>query len=65
MADDALKQADEITRTLKSLDEMVLSIQAVADSAHKAAVMARTASTMEKLVEIQWSAQLIASRTYI
>ncbi|KAF3885963.1 MULTISPECIES: MHYT domain-containing protein [Nostocales] len=45
LADDALKQADEITRTLKSLDEMVLSIQAVADSAHKAAVMARTAST--------------------
>ncbi|KYC35274.1 PAS domain S-box protein [Scytonema hofmannii PCC 7110] len=45
LADDALKQAEEITHTLKSLDAMVLSIQAVADSAHQAAGMARTAST--------------------
>ncbi|KYC37504.1 PAS domain S-box protein [Scytonema hofmannii PCC 7110] len=45
LADDALKQAEEITNTLQSLDAMVLSIQAVADSAHQAAIMARTAST--------------------
>ncbi len=45
LADDALRQAEEITNTLQSLDAMVLSIQAVADSAHQAAIMARTAST--------------------
>jgi methyl-accepting chemotaxis protein PixJ len=45
LADDALKQAEEITNTLKSLDTMAVSIQAVADSAHQAAIMARTAST--------------------
>ncbi|MUG99745.1 PAS domain-containing protein [Scytonema sp. UIC 10036] len=45
LADDALKQADEITNTLQSLDAMALSIQAVAESAHQAAIMARTAST--------------------
>ncbi|KAF3891257.1 PAS domain-containing protein [Tolypothrix bouteillei VB521301] len=45
LADDALKQAEEITNTLQSLDAMALSIQAVADSAHQAATMARTAST--------------------
>lgn len=45
LADDALKQAEEITKTLESLDAMALSIQAVTDSAHQAAIMARTAST--------------------
>ncbi|GAA6621602.1 MHYT domain-containing protein [Scytonema sp. NUACC26] len=49
LADDALKQAEEITNTLQSLDAMVLSIKAVADSAYQAAIMARTASTTAEL----------------
>lgn len=48
LADEALKQAEEITRTLASVDQMSLSIQAVADSANQAATVARTAfSTAE------------------
>ncbi|GAB1544140.1 hypothetical protein NUACC21_68160 [Scytonema sp. NUACC21] len=45
LADDALKQAEEITNTLESLDAMAFSIQSVANSAYQAAKMARTAST--------------------
>lgn len=45
LADEALNQAEEITHTLESVEQMTLSIQAVADSAHKAAEVARTAST--------------------
>jgi len=44
LADEAFKQAEEITRTLDSVEQMTLSIQAVADSAHQAAIVARTAS---------------------
>ncbi len=40
----ALKQAQEISRTLNCVDQMQVSIQAVADSAMQAAVVARTAS---------------------
>jgi methyl-accepting chemotaxis protein len=45
LAEQALSQANDITHTLDSVEQMTLSIQAVADSAHKAAVVARTAST--------------------
>ena len=45
LADEALKQAREINYTLDSVEQMTLSIQAVADSARQAAVVARTAST--------------------
>lgn len=45
LADEALKQAQEITRILDSVEQMTFSIQAVADSAHQAAEVARTAST--------------------
>jgi methyl-accepting chemotaxis protein PixJ len=45
LADEALKQAEEITHTLESLDSMAHSIQTVANSAHQAANMARNAST--------------------
>ncbi len=44
LASEALQQAQEINRTLESVDKMTLSIQAVADSAHQAANVARTAS---------------------
>jgi len=44
LASEALQQAQEINRTLESVDKMTLSIQAVADSAHQAASVARTAS---------------------
>jgi len=44
LADQAIKQAEEISYTLDSVDQMVLSIQAVADSAQQAASVARTAS---------------------
>jgi len=44
LAEQALSQANDITHTLDSVEQMTLSIQAVADSAHKAAVVARTAS---------------------
>ncbi|MCX7594701.1 MAG: methyl-accepting chemotaxis protein [Fischerella sp.] len=40
----ALQQAQKISHTLNSVDQMQLSIQAVADSAMQAAVVARTAS---------------------
>jgi methyl-accepting chemotaxis protein len=44
LAEDALKQAEETTRTLDSIEQMTLSMQAVASSADKAAEVARTAS---------------------
>lgn len=45
LADEALKQAQEINRTLDSVEQMTLSIQAVATSANQAAEVARTAFT--------------------
>lgn len=42
---EALKQAEETTRTLDSVEQMARSIQEVADNARKAADVARTAST--------------------
>jgi methyl-accepting chemotaxis protein len=45
LADEALKQAQEINRTLDSVEQMTLSIQAVAGSANQAAEVARTAFT--------------------
>ncbi len=45
LADEALGQAVEITRTLDSVEKMALSIQEVAESARQAAEVARVAST--------------------
>ncbi len=45
LADEALKQAQEINHTLDSVEQMTLSIQAVAASANRAAEVARTAFT--------------------
>lgn len=45
LANDALKQAEEITHTLDSVERMTLSIQAVATSANQAAEVARSAYT--------------------
>lgn len=45
LADDALRQAEEVTRTLNSLEVMTQSIQQVADNAQQAAVVAKTASS--------------------
>jgi methyl-accepting chemotaxis protein PixJ len=44
LANEAFKQAEEITRTLEEVDQMNLSIQAVADSANQAAKVAARAS---------------------
>ncbi len=43
LADAALKQAEEITLTLDSVQQMTLSIQTVAEKAHQAAAVASTA----------------------
>ncbi len=45
LADEAMAQAEEITRTLDSVEAMTVSIQEVAGSARQAAEVARTAST--------------------
>ena len=44
LANEAFKQAEDITRTLDSVEQMAQSIQAVADNAGLAAEVARTAS---------------------
>ena len=44
LANEAFKQAEDITRTLDSVEQMTVSIQAVADNARLAAEVARTAS---------------------
>ena len=44
LANEALEQAQEITRTVAEIHQMSLSIQAVADSAHQAAEVADIAS---------------------
>ncbi|KAF3883874.1 MULTISPECIES: MHYT domain-containing protein [Nostocales] len=44
LADEALEQAEEITRTLDEIEQMNQSIQAVADSANQATEVARVAS---------------------
>ena len=45
LADEALQQVSETTHILDSIEQMTLSIQAVAASAHQAAIVARNAST--------------------
>ena len=45
LSEEALKQAEDTTRTLDSVQEMTRSIQQVAENARQAAVVARTAST--------------------
>ncbi|NER80954.1 MAG: GAF domain-containing protein, partial [Leptolyngbya sp. SIO1D8] len=45
LADDALAQAEEVTLTLTSLEQMTQSIQQVAENAQKAAMVANNAST--------------------
>lgn len=45
LATDALRQADEVTQTLASVEAMTASIQQVARSAQQAAVVANSAST--------------------
>lgn len=45
LSDEAFKQAQEITLTLNSVEQMALSIQEVADSARQAAEVARATST--------------------
>jgi twitching motility protein PilJ len=44
LAEDALQQAEETTRTLDKVEQMTRSIQQVADSAQQAALVARSAS---------------------
>jgi methyl-accepting chemotaxis protein len=44
LADEALRQSEETTRTLDSVEQMTRSIQAVAESARQAALVTRTAS---------------------
>ncbi|NJM73929.1 MAG: GAF domain-containing protein [Scytonema sp. RU_4_4] len=51
LADEALEQAQEITRTLAEVNQMSLSIQAVANSAHQAAEVACTASDIAAVSE--------------
>ncbi|MBW4470843.1 MAG: GAF domain-containing protein [Stenomitos rutilans HA7619-LM2] len=41
---EALRQSEDITQTLSSVDQMTTSIQAVAESAHQAATVTNTAS---------------------
>jgi len=45
LSEDALKQAEETTRTLDSVEQMTRSIQEVAENARQAAAVAHTAST--------------------
>ncbi|BAY49214.1 methyl-accepting chemotaxis sensory transducer with phytochrome sensor [Scytonema sp. HK-05] len=45
LADEALNQAEEITRTIDSVDQMSLSIQEVANSAHQTAEVARASAS--------------------
>ncbi|PLZ04714.1 methyl-accepting chemotaxis protein [Fischerella thermalis] len=45
LAEEALAQAAEIDHTLNAVDQMTASIQAVADSAQQAAIIAQNAST--------------------
>jgi methyl-accepting chemotaxis protein PixJ len=52
LAEDALQQSDEITRTLDSVQSMTLSIQEVAGSASQAAQVARTASATAEAGEV-------------
>ncbi len=63
LADDALKQAQEITHTLDSVERMTLSIQAVATSANQAASVARNAYTTAEVgrVAMEHTVQSILS----
>ena len=56
LADQALKQASETTHILDSIEQMTVSIQAVADSAHQAAIVARNASTTAETGELEMDA---------
>ena len=49
LADEALQQAEETTRTLSSIEAMSQSIQSVADNARQAAHVARTASATAEM----------------
>ena len=49
LADDALNQAEEVTRALTSVETMTTSIQSVAQSARQAAEVARSASETAEL----------------
>ena len=51
LADEALKQAEETTHILDSVEQMTDSIQAVADNAHQAAEVARSASNTAEIGE--------------
>ncbi|GAA6621601.1 MHYT domain-containing protein [Scytonema sp. NUACC26] len=71
LADEALEQAEEINYILESLDSMALSIQDVANKAHQATEMARSASTtaeagknvMERTVNSIMNLRLTISET--
>ncbi|MBP5976874.1 GAF domain-containing protein [Brasilonema sp. CT11] len=52
LASEALEQAQEITRTVAQINQMSLSIQAVADSAHQAAEVAEIASDIATESEV-------------
>ncbi|WP_414584483.1 MHYT domain-containing protein [Scytonema sp. PCC 10023] len=67
LADEALNQAEEITRTIDSVDQMSLSIQEVANSAHQAAEVARasanTALAAGEVMELTVSSILNLQKT--
>ncbi len=71
LSEDALKQAEETTRTLDSVEQMTRSIQEVAENARQAAAVARTASNtaetggraMERSVENILSLRKTVSQT--
>ncbi|MGJ3253541.1 MAG: GAF domain-containing protein [Elainellaceae cyanobacterium] len=48
LADDVFKQAEDMTHTLDSVEQMTISIQSVAESARQAAEITRTASSTAK-----------------
>jgi methyl-accepting chemotaxis protein len=49
LSSEALKQAEDTTRTLDSVEQMTRSIQEVAENARQAAVVARTASSTAEI----------------
>ncbi|WP_332994779.1 MHYT domain-containing protein [Scytonema sp. PRP1] len=67
LADEALNQAEEITRTIDSVDQMSLSIQEVANGAHQTAEVARasanTALAAGEVIELTVSSILNLQQT--
>ncbi|BAZ23122.1 methyl-accepting chemotaxis sensory transducer with phytochrome sensor [Kalymmatonema gypsitolerans NIES-4073] len=67
LADEALNQAEEITRTIDSVDQMTLSIQEVANGAHQTAEVARasasTALAAGEVIELTVSSILNLQQT--